>query len=340
MNQNLLDISWETIFKIIIAIFCLYFFYSIKDILIWLVFALILSILFNPVIDFLQRKKVPRVLAVIFIYFLIFGIIGFFICLIVPIFFQEIKQFSQIFPQYFEKISPPLRGLGIQAFENLESLISAFGKTLERMAANIFSALFTIFGGIFSTFFIITLAIFLSLEEKVIEKTLYLLFPEKYQTYISDLWERCQKEVSGWFGSRIIGCAFVGILSYFAFFLFNLKYPLTLSFLAGFLDFIPIVGPILTGILIFLIVSLDSISRAIFALLAFVLIQQIENNILIPILAKKFIGLPPVLVLISLAIGGKLWGILGAILAIPLAGIIFEFLKDFLEKRKEEAITF
>jgi len=92
----------------------------------------------------------------------------------------------------------------------------------------------------------------------------------------------------------------------------------------------------LTGILIFLTVFLDSISKAIFALFAFVLIQQIEGNILTPILTKKFIDLPPVLVLISLAIGGKLWGILGAILAIPLAGIIYEFLKDFLEKRKAE----
>jgi len=337
-EEKILDVSWETIFKIIIAFFCLYFFYSIKDILIWLVFALILSILFNPAINFLQRKRVPRVLAVIFIYFLVFGIIGFLVCLIVPLFFQEIQQFLQIFPQYFEKISPPLKGLGIQAFENLESLISAFDKTLERMATNIFSALFAIFGGIFSTSFIITIAIFLSLEEKVVEKTLYLLFPKKYQTYALELWERCQREVSGWFGTRIIGCLFVGILSYFAFFLFDLKYPLTLSFLAGFLNFIPIIGPVLTGILIFLIISLDSISRAIFALLAFVLIQQIENNILIPILAKKFIGLPPVLVLISLAIGGKLWGILGAILAIPLAGMIFESLKEFLKKKKEETI--
>ena len=106
--------------------------------------------------------------------------------------------------------------------------------------------------------------------------------------------------------------------------------------LAGSLNFIPVVGPILAGILIFLIVSLDSIPRAIWALVAFILIQLIEGNILTPILTKKFIGLPPVLVLISLSIGGKLWGILGAILAIPLAGIIYEFLKDFLEKRKVE----
>jgi predicted PurR-regulated permease PerM len=72
---------------------------------------------------------------------------------------------------------------------------------------------------------------------------------------------------------------------------------------------------------------------------AFTLIQQIENSILTPILTKKFVGLSPALVLLSLAIGGKLWGLLGAILAVPLAGILFEFLKDFLNKKREKEVV-
>ena len=334
-EEKILDISWGTIFKIGIFLLSFYFLYLIRDILILTIFALIFSVLFNPAIDFLQRKKIPRVLAVIFVYIGVFGIISLLIYLTAPLFVQEIQQFLQIFPQYFEKISPPLKGLGIQAFESMEQLISAFEKTLEKMASNIFSTLFAIFGGIFSTLFIITISIFLSLEENLVEGSLIFLFPKKYENFVLDLWKKCQIKVSSWFGTRIIACLFVGVFSYFAFFLFNVKYSFALSLLAGSFNFIPIIGPILTGILIFLIVSLDSISRAIFALIAFILIQQIEGNILTPILTKKFIGLPPVLVLISLAIGGRLWGILGAILAIPLAGIIYEFLKDFLEKRRQ-----
>ena len=94
------------------------------------------------------------------------------------------------------------------------------------------------------------------------------------------------------------------------------------------------VGPIATGILVFVVVSLDSLTKAVFIAIAFALIQQVENNILTPILSKKFIGLSPILVLASLAIGGTLWGILGAILAVPLAGILFEFLKAFLQQKK------
>ena len=335
-GEKVLDISWGTIFKIAIALFSFYFLYLIRDILILTIFALIFSVLFNPAIDFLQRKKIPRVLAIIFVYIGVFGIISFLIYLTASLFVQEIQQFLQIFPQYFEKISPPLKSLGVEAFESFETLTKTFQDWFLRASSNIFSALVSIFGGIFSTLFIITISIFLSLEENLVERSLIFLFPKKYENFVLDLWKKCQIKVSGWFGTRIIACLFVGVFSYFAFFLFNVKYAFLLSLLAGSLNLIPIIGPILTGILIFLIVSLDSISRAIFALIAFILIQQIENNILTPILTRKFIGLSPVLVLISLAIGGKLWGILGAILAIPLAGIIFEFLKEFLEKRKRE----
>jgi predicted PurR-regulated permease PerM len=129
---------------------------------------------------------------------------------------------------------------------------------------------------------------------------------------------------------------FVGLLSYLTFLLFNVKYPLSLGLLAGFTNFIPVIGPLVAGIIIFLVVSIDNFLRALFVLLVFILIQQLESNILTPILTKKFVGLPSALVLIALAIGGTLWGFLGAVLAIPLFGILFEFIRDFLKKKQEE----
>ena len=337
MNGNrVLDISWGTILKIGIGVLGFYVLYLIRDILIWLIFALIISILFNPTIDFLQRRRIPRVVAVVLVYLFAFGLISFIIYSIIPLFISEISNFSQVFPQYFEKISPPLKGLGLPAFENLENFLNVLGGNLEKMAANIFNTLFAIFGGIFSTIFVLTVALFLSLEEKAVERALILLFPKKYEAYALSLWEKCEKKVGGWFLSRILGCLFVGALSYITFLLFNTKYAFSLGLLAAITNFIPVVGPIIAGVVIFIIVSLDNFLRGIFVLLIFILIQQIENNILTPLLSKKFIGLSPILVLLSIAIGGVLWGILGAILAIPLFGILFEFLRDFLKKRKEE----
>jgi putative permease len=341
-GEHILDISWGTIFKIGFGFLIFYILYLIRDILILFIFALIVSILFNPAIDFLKRKRIPHSLAVLFIYVIFFGLLSVVIYFSIGIFGSELKNLVPLLSQYFEKISPPLRGLGLQAFDNIENFISLLGGTLEKMATNIFNVFFNIFGGIFSTIFVITIAVFLSLEENWPEKTLSLIFPKKYEAYVLSIWERCQKKVSGWFSTRIIACIFVGVVSYVAFLVFGVKYPFSLALLAGVLNFIPIVGPIITGLLIITIVAFDPTTtsnqtvRTIFVLITFVLIQQIENNILTPILSKKFIDLPPVLVLVALVVGGTLWGFWGAILATPLAGILYEFSREFLQKRKTE----
>jgi len=337
MNEDrVLDISWGTILKISVAFLFFYIVYLVRDILIWFIFALIISVLFNPAINFLKKIKIPKVLAVIFVYVAFFGILGLVIYWTAPIFVSEIQQFSQLFPQYFEKIAPPLRGLGIEAFESMESFTQAIGIMLQKASSDILNALAIIFGGIGSTIFILAIALFLSLEEEGVEKVIGLLSPKKYESFILFLWEKSQRKVSGWFGSRILTSLFVGITVFITLYLFNVNYSLSLAILAGILDFIPVIGPIFAGLVAFVFVALDSWLKAIFVLIAFILIQQIEGNILSPVLTKKFVGLPPVLVLISLSVGAKLLGILGAILAVPLAGILFEFLKDFLKRKKEE----
>ena len=338
-GSRVLDISWGTIFKIAFIALLFYMIYLIRDILVLSVFALIISILFNPVIDFLQKRKIPRVAAVIIVYIGVFGLISLFIYLLASLFIVEIQKFSQVFPDYFEKISPPLKAIGIKAFEDIESFIELINKSLETMAASFLGAMAAIFGGIFSTIYVVTIAIFISLEEKGVERALTILFPKKYETYILNLWGRCQQKVSGWFLSRILASIFVGVASYLAFWAFRVNYPLTLGLLAGVLNFVPVIGPLITGVLIFIIISLNNPIMAILSLVVFAVIQQIENNILTPLLTKRFVELSPILVLVSLVIGGKLLGVLGAILAIPLAGIIFEFLKDFLKSKKEEEKT-
>lgn len=338
MNQQILDISWKTIFKIFIGITLFYLIYLIRDILIWFIFATIISILFDPVIDFFQKKKIPRVLGVIFIYVVFFGILGYSLYQTTPLFIKEIKQFSSLFPQYFEKITPPLRQLGIKTFENIGGFIKVLEDNLVETSKNVFNAIFAIFGGIFATFTILTLSIFLSLEEKGIERAITGFIPQKYDGYILNLWKKYQQKVVGWFGLRILCCIFVGISLFLVLNGFNLNYASSLALFSGISEFIPILGPLVAGIIIGLVALLDSWSKAILVVVFFILIQQIEGNIITPILGKKFVQLPPILILLTLLIGGKLLGILGAVLVVPIIGILFEVLKDFLRKKKKGTI--
>jgi len=338
-NEKILDISWKTILKIAVAVIVFYILFSVRQIIVWFIFALTISLLFNPAIDFLHKKKIPRPLAVIVIYLSIFGILSLLIYMMIPIFINEMQRFLDFFPQYFEKIAPPLKGLGLEAFGSLEDFFNSIEGFLTSVAKNVFTALFAVFGGIFTTLFVIVTAVFLSLEGKAVENSLILLFPKKYEAQVLAVWQRCQKKVASWFGGRVLACLFVGVASYISFLIFSVRYPFTLALFAGVFNFVPYVGPIFTAVLLFLIVFPTSPVAGVFIIIVFIVIQQIENNILSPLLMKKFVGLPPVLVLFSLVVGATLWGGFGAILAVPLFGILFEFLKEFLQKRRDRNIV-
>jgi predicted PurR-regulated permease PerM len=335
MNQeSILNISWATIFKICLAVISLYVLYLIRDIFVWFIFAFVVSILFNFLIDFFEKKRIPRVITAIFLYFIVFFLLGFFIYRTAPMFLSEVEEFSQNVPGYFQQISPVLEKFGIEIAEDTKSFTSNLEIILSKTGQNIFNALFAIFGGVFSTMFIISLAFFISLEKGLLEKILITFSSIKHHKYLHRLIERSKKKVGAWFISRVIGMFFVGLLTYFVLRIFNVNYAFVLSLLVAIFDFVPMIGPILGGLIVVSIVTLTSSLQALFVLIAFVIIQILEANLLLPLLFRKFIGIPPSLVLISLVVGGKLWGILGAILIIPLVGIIFEVLSDYLEKSK------
>lgn len=338
-NNKFLDISWASILKVAIAGLGFYLLYNIRDILIAFLFALIISVLFDPAIHFL-RKFMPRVPAVIVVYTFIFGIISLMVYLIAPLFISEIQQFSSLFPEYFSKIAPPLRGLGIDAFQNIENFKDALENNLTLASSNILNALAAVFGGLFSAFTIFTIAIFLSLEEKSIERVVGILSPKRYEAVVLSIWERSQNKVSGWFGTRLLSSLFVALMTFVACYVLKIEYGVSFGFLAGITNIIPIIGPLVSGAIILAIVAVDSWLKALFFLASFLIIQQIEGSILTPVLTKKFIGLPPVLVLVAVLVGGKLAGVMGAFLAIPISGIVFEFLRDFLRRKKEsEAVV-
>lgn len=334
-QARVLDISWETILKIAVAAVIFYILFILRDVLIWVIFALIISILFEPAIKFL-RKFMPRALAVVLIYVAVFGIVGVSIYSIAPIFVAEINQFSQSFPTYFDKISPVLRGFGIEAFESFEKFIKAIEGQLSVVSSSVFSAIGVIFGGLFSTITVLSISLFLSLEEQGLEKVIRAFTPKKHEAVVLHILEKSQAKVSGWFGVRILSSIFIGLTTLLICYVLSINYGISFGLFAGVFNFIPIIGPIISGAIIALIVVADSWLKAVFFLSAFLIVQQIEGNILTPFLTRKFIGLPPVLVLIALLVGGKLWGLMGAFLAIPMAGIFFEFTRDFLKKRKDE----
>jgi predicted PurR-regulated permease PerM len=324
---------------VFIAIFVLYFIYLGREIVLWFLFGLAISVLLEPAINFLRKIKIPKIIAILLVYSSIFGALGILIYLTAPIFMVELKQFSQYLPGYFDQISPLLQKIGIDVTESFSSFTQFLMGNLQESSKGVLNALMIFFGGVSSTAFILAIAFFLSLEDKGLEKFLVLVSPRKYEEQISSFFEMAQSKVAGWFGARILACLYIGLGSFIVFYIFGVKYALILSLLAGFLNFIPYIGPLFTALILtlFIIVSSGSWLIVFYVLIAITLVQATENWILTPLLMKKLINIPPILVIISLVLGAKFFGFLGAIFAVPVSGIFYEFIKDLLEKRKEEA---
>ena len=339
-QEHVLDISWEAIIKVFIAIFIFYVIYLAREIALWFLFALAISVLLDPAISYLRKIHIPKIIAILIVYLSIFGILGVLIYISAPIFISELQQFSRYLPGYFEQINPVLKQFGIDTAQNFNDFSKFLTQNLQQSSQGIIKALIVFFGGVASTATILTMAFFLSLQEKGVEKVLFLLFPAKFEDQIKTIFERVQKKVAGWFGARLLACLFVGVASYIVFYIFGVKYAFTLALISGFLDFIPYIGPWITSIIliVFIAVSTGSWLIVLYVLISITIIQEIENKLLTPLLMKKMTDVPPVLVLVSLLLGAKIFGFLGMIFAVPIFGIIYEFIKEFLERRREGVI--
>lgn len=334
-NSQNLNISWQTIFKIVFLFLLLYFFYLIREILVWFFLALIIAILLNPIIDFFERKKIPRSISTIFVYFFIFSLISYIIYAVFPIFITEIQSFSQNFPNFSQKFFAFFQKLNISSFlDTIKGSLDTFLKNLFSISKNVIILISKIFGGFFSAITIFFLALIMSFRKYIIEDSIRYFLPKKYQEDILNLYNLYKEKVIGWFWVRIGSCFFVAVFVFIILKFFNIDYAFSLSAFSGLFEILPIIGPVISAIILVIIALLKtSLIKAILVLVFFVIIQQIESNILTPILGKKFVKLPPILVIFSVLVGAKLFGILGAILFIPFFGLIYEILKGFFYKK-------
>ncbi len=335
-ESHTFDISWNTIFKVILAIFLIYFLYLTKDVWFWVLSGLIISILFNPAINFLQKFKLSRGAATALVYLSVLSVLFSMVYWIIPVFKNEIYQISQGFPQYFNKVAPFFSGMGFDAFQSADSFFGALrGWSMKISTANIFDSITAIFGGLFLTIAIFSLAVFFSLEEKGIEGAFKLVLPRKYESKVVNVWKRTQVKISGWFAARFLSMLFVGVAVAFLCVALRVSYPIFFGIFAFAADLVPFIGPLICGAVMVLFVLADTWQKALAIGIGIIVIHQIEGNIITPVLTKKFMEFPATLVLISLLVGERLWGVAGAILAIPLFGIVYDLVRDLLEKNKD-----
>ena len=206
-------------------------------------------------------------------------------------------------------------------------------KKIEKFTVGFFRATASIFGGAFSLVLIVILSFYLSVQEKGIEKFIRLTSPLRYEKYVLDVWQRSKKKLGGWVKAQLLLGVLVGVLVFLGLTILGVKYALMLAVLAAIFEVIPIFGPVLAAIPAILIAFLQSPMLALAALILYVIVQQFENHLIYPTVMKKATGVPPLIIILAILVGGKLGGIFGILLAVPLTVILMELLTDWAKKK-------
>lgn len=341
MNERTqtVNFSMTSFLKLIFVVIAILFLYYVRDVIIMIFVSAVFASALAPWVDKLHKRNIPRIVSIIVIYVIILGLISLAIALIIPAISTQLKQFTSNFPDIYEKIRTSLPGETGQSSELIKSIqdsLQSVVSTLGNITGSIFAGLAGIFGGLFSLVGILVLTFYIALIEDGFRKFASAISPAKYQPYIIQLTTRIQTRLGYWIKGQLILSVVIGVACFIGLVILQIPYPMVLGLIAGLTEFIPIAGPILGAVPAVLIALTVSPWKAIFVVILYLLIQQLENNLLVPKVMQKVTGLNPIVVVIVMLLAAKLIGILGIILAIPVTIIGDEFLKDFFKERREK----
>jgi predicted PurR-regulated permease PerM len=336
-TNRTINIPFTTLLKVLLVIVLFYFFYAVFDVLALLFIAIIFSTALNPWVDWMQEKHIPRPLGVLFIYLGIFSLLTIILILLVPPLVEQLGELASNLPYYYNKLVASFSTAG-GAFNDevaatLQQVLQSAGSSLASVTTSVFSTLAGIFGGLIQFVSVFVITFYLIVKENGVRKFIHSVTPLQYQDKMSGTMSKIQEKLGFWFRGELILMFVVGLLSYIGLTIWGMEYALVLALWAGLTEIIPYVGPVIGAIPAVALAFSISPTKALGVLIIYVLVQQIENNLLVPVIMKKAVGLNPVISIIVILIGAKIGGMMGALMAIPVATVLAVIMSDFCDKR-------
>lgn len=347
MNKEIepLVISTGTIVRTVVVLTVAFLFYLLLDLVFIILTSVVIASAVEPATRWLATYKIPRVWSVLSIYLVSFLCIIGFLYFFIPPLFVDISRLAETLPAkiesitFLEQLSPitDLTGSATSGF-SLESMLRDLQLVLADLSSGTFTTASTIFGGAFSFVLIMVLSFYLAVQDRGIENFLRIIVPLRYEAYVIDLWNRSQHKIGQWMKGQLLLGLIVGVLVYLGLTILGVKYALTLAILAALFELIPIFGPILSAIPAVLLATIDDATLGLMTLGLYIIIQQFENHLIYPLVVKSIVGVPAIIVIIALVVGGQLAGFLGIILAVPVATVFMEMARD-AERRKLKSVS-
>lgn len=319
-----IEISHKTIIFTVLFLLSLGLLYIVRDIILKLFVALLLMAILEPMVNFLTKLRFPRGFAVLVTYLLVVGVFGGAVALIVPAVVDQTTSFVSALPGYIANLGLS-QELGSQIVNNLFSVAVNIPSEVVKISLSIFSNFISIVTVLVFSFYML-------LSRNKLEDSLGIFFGEHKRSQIGKLMDNLENRLGGWARGELTLMIVVGVGIYTGLSLMRIPYALPLAILAGVLEIIPFLGPIMSAIPSAVIgFGISPLTGLGVIILAFV-VQQLENYLLVPKIMEKSIGVSPIVTLIALAIGARLAGVVGAIISIPTVITLQVLAKEYLFK--------
>lgn len=337
MERKIIDISTSTIIRVFAIFLLLWVLYLVREVVVLFFLSVILTATLDPLISWMTKKKISRSLAVFIIYLILFLGVAIIFSFLIPPLVGQFKDFVKNLPAYNEAFAKSFSGFEQHALSyginfNSHELLQNLSGNLFQSSAQFFGATVSVVTFFISTLVVLALTFYMSVKEDGMNKFLLSITPEAHGQYVISVANRIKSKIGKWLAGQLILMVIIFILDFIALSIFNIPYALVLALLAGLLEIVPYLGPIISATLASLLGLLISPFTGLVVLAVLTVIQQIESHIIVPQIMRKAVGLNPVVVILSLLIGAKLGGTMGAILAIPIATSIGVVVGDLVEK--------
>lgn len=276
-----------------------------------------------------NKFKLPFHLGVIIIYFFMILAFLLFLYLAVPIFLHQFQSLLNKLPALYEDL---IGNKKIQVPKFLSPILEKTSGALFQFGPDL---VFQIFGGFFSTILIAVISFYIAVNQELLPSLTKIFIQssddeERWRKF----WNRVKERFASWLGGEIFLMFSVGLVTFFAMIFLGIPYAFVIGLSAGLFEIIPILGPFISGAIAVLITLVSEPAKIVWVILAFVLIQQLENALLVPLVMKKAISLPPIITLLGVILGSKIGGILGILVIVPAIAFAIEIYRA-LHPRKE-----
>jgi predicted PurR-regulated permease PerM len=347
-SKTTIAIDTATMFRVVFVGLLFVFLFYIRDLLLIFFTALVIASFIEPVVDKFKKYHIPRLLTVMAIFTVSILFIAGLLYILIPTLFAELASLVQLISKFlpdqsflhtFDQATVQSTKKLFTSITNnvpLQQVVQSANSILFSLSGGIADTLAFTFGGIFNIALTVILAFYLSIQEKGVENFLRIITPKEHESYVVSLWNRTEKKIGLWIQGQLLLGLIVGLIIFIMLSLFRVEYALLLALLVFILELIPF-GLILATIPgILFAYAQGGVFFAFKIFLGYLIVGQIETYSIAPLITKRMVGVPPIVMILSVLIGAQLAGAWGIMLAIPASVLILEYIDD-IEKAKRDS---